>query len=48
MTARHLVLWLRLEVGVGHAEAVEGAELLQTLPVIIDLANSKVSEAGRP
>ena len=42
------MLWLGLEEGVGHAETVVGAELQQALPVVIDLANSKVPKTGRP
>ena len=40
------MLWLHLEIGVGHAEAMVGAKLQQALPVLVDLANSKVSETG--
>ena len=45
---RHLVLWLCLEVGVGHAGAVVVAELQQALFTLVDLANSEVSKPGRP
>ncbi|PFX14923.1 hypothetical protein AWC38_SpisGene20889 [Stylophora pistillata] len=42
------MLWLRLEIGVGHTEAVIGAKLPRGLPVLIDLANSKGTQGGWP
>jgi len=42
------VLWLRLEIGVGHAEAMIIAKLQQALPILVYLANSKGTQAGRP
>ena len=41
------MLWRRLDEGVGQAEAVEGAELHQALPVVVDLANTEESETGK-
>ena len=43
----HPVLWLCLEIGVGHAEAIR-AKLQQGLYILIDLTNSKGTWAGRP
>jgi len=42
------VLWLRLEIGVGHAEAMIIAKLQQALPILVYLANSKGTQAVRP
>lgn len=43
----HPVLWLCLEIGIGHAEAIR-AKLQQGLYILIDLTNSKGTWAGRP
>ena len=45
---RHSVLWLCLKIGVGQPEAVLRAKSNRRCPVLVDLANSKGTQAGRP
>ena len=42
------MLWLHLQIGVGSAEAMMRAKLQPVLPVLVYLANSKTTQAGRP
>ena len=42
------MLWLSLEVGVGHAEAMVRAKLQEALPILIHLSNSKLCKAEGP
>ena len=42
------MLWLHLQIGVGPAEAMIRAMLQPVLPVLVYLANSKATQAGKP
>ena len=42
------MLWLHLQIGAGPAEAMIRAKLQPVLPVLVYLANSKGTQAGRP
>ena len=44
----HSVLWLHLQIGAGPAEAMIREKLQPMLPVLVYLANSKATQAGRP
>ena len=41
------MLWLHLQIGAGPAEAMIRAKLQPVLPVLVYLANSKATQAGR-
>ena len=42
------MLWLHLQIGVGPAEAMIRAMLQPVLPVLVYLANSIATKAGKP
>ena len=42
------MLWLHLQIGAGPAEAMIREKLQPMLPVLVYLANSKATQAGRP
>ena len=42
------MLWLHLQIGAGPAEAMIREKLQPMLPVLVYLANSKTTQAGRP